>query len=151
MDSMWDWNSKGVKEEWLFRIIKKMEECPQHTFQILSKKPAGYSRFAYPKNVWLGTSICTNDDIYRIHDLKHSDLDNLKFVSIEPIHEKIVHWFTDIDWLIVGAETGNSKGKVIPKREWIAAIIENAKSENIPAFIKDNLRWPEEIREFLEA
>jgi hypothetical protein len=45
IDSMWDWNSSRVEEEWLMKIIDKMKECSQHTFQILSKRPKGYERF----------------------------------------------------------------------------------------------------------
>lgn len=150
LDSMWDWNAKGVKEEWLLAILKKMRECSQHTFQILSKRPKQYSRFSYPANVWLGTSIATNSDLYRIHDLTQAAHKNLKFVSIEPIHERIIFWFSKrfIDWIIVGAETGNKKGKIIPESDWIRRIMDNGKEESIPVFIKDNVRWPEKIGQF---
>ncbi len=148
IDSMWDWNSNGVKEEWLEEIINKMGRCKQHTFQILSKRSDRYSRFSYPQNVWLGTSIATSREIYRVKDLLESGLPNLKFVSIEPIHEEIDYYFMEIDWIIVGAETGNRKGRITPKREWIESVIDNARAENIPIFVKDNLQWEEKIQEF---
>ena len=150
MDSMWDWNSEGVKEEWLLKILDKMKECFQHTYQILSKRPDRYSRFKYPPNVWLGTSVSTTRDCRRVNDLCHLDISNIKFVSIEPIHEKIDFRFSreNIDWIIIGAETGHRKGKIKPEPEWISPLIQNARSEGIPLLIKDNLRWPEQIREF---
>ena len=148
IDSMWDWNAHGVKREWLRAILKKMRECPQHTFQILSKRPALYSRFSYPENVWLGTSIATNADLHRVQDLLDTGLLNLKFVSVEPIHERIDYPFKNIDWIIVGAETGNRKAKITPEKEWISAIIQNARSEDIPVFIKDNVNWSKRIRNF---
>lgn len=149
MDSMWDWNSDGVKKEWLSRIIEKMEKCPQHTFQILSKRPDRYSRFSFPENVWLGTSISTNNDTSRIKDLLKANSGNLKFLSIEPIHERVNFRISrPIEWIIVGAETGNRKGRIIPEREWISEIIKNARLENISIFLKDNLNWPEKIQEF---
>ena len=43
---------------------------------------------------------------------------------------KINFYFSKIDWIIIGAETGNRKEKIIPKKEWIKCILENAKSEN---------------------
>ena len=104
---MWDWNCKDNKEKWLKKIIEKFHECPQHTFQILSKRPKGYARFKFPSNVWLGTSITTNDDVRRIERLISSNKGNVKFVSIEPIHGKIDHGFSGVDWIIIGAETGN--------------------------------------------
>ncbi len=148
IDSMWDWNSIGIEKEWIETIINKFKECPQHTFQILSKRPIRYSRFKYPINVWLGTSISTNADTYRIHNLLNTCLKNLMFVSIEPIHEKINFYFDNVHWIIVGAETGNRKGKIIPKKEWVESIIENAKAENIPIFIKDNVKWHKKIQEY---
>jgi len=155
IDSMWDWNANGVEEAWLKEIIAKMEECKQHIFQILSKRPKKYKRFKYPPNVWLGTSISTSYDCYRIHDLMDTPGDNIKFVSIEPIHEKINFWFSGktglhpcVDWIIVGAETGKRKDRIIPEPEWIQALIDNARMVDVPIFIKDNVGWPEKIQEF---
>ena len=150
VDSLWDFNANGVKDEWLHAIIAKMAECPQHTFMILSKRPKRYGRFQYPENVWLGTSIATSADCYRVNDLRDLKLKNIKFVSIEPTHEHIDFWFSrkDIDWIILGAETGNRKGKIKPEKEWITSIIHNAREEGIPLFIKDNVGWEEKIQEY---
>lgn len=153
IDSMWDWNGAGVKEEWSIRIIEKMKECPQHIFQILSKRPMSYERFEFPSNVWLGTSIATTADCHRLHDLGRLKTHNTKFVSLEPLHEHINFWFSkkDIDWLIVGAETGNRKAKIIPQGEWVTSILENARAEGILIFLKRNLHWPETIQEYPDA
>ena len=154
MDSMWDWNAKGALDEWITPQIAKIWECRQHTFQILSKRPRRYSRFTYPKNVWLGTSICDWKDIHRIHDLCKAVPDNLKFVSIEPIHGPVNFYFgtrrkqDSPEWIIIGAETGNRRNKVIPKKEWIDPIIENCRDVGIPIFLKDSLKWRPAIREF---
>ena len=148
IDSMWDWNVNGIEKDWLIDILNKMKECPQHTFQILSKRPERYSRFEYPNNVWLGTSITTTEDKYRVTDLLNFNSKNVKFISIEPIHERIDFWFSKINWIIVGAETGSRKNKIIPEKKWIESILKNARAENIPVFIKDNVNWHKQIREF---
>ncbi|MBW1696074.1 MAG: DUF5131 family protein [Deltaproteobacteria bacterium] len=103
-----------------------------------------------PKNVWLGTSIATNADLYRIHDLVKAVPENLRFVSIEPIHEDLDFWFgkKGIGWIIIGAETGNRKGKIVSEKLWIQRIIDNGRVESIPVFVKENARWPEDIYEF---
>ena len=44
-----------------------------------------------------------------------------------------------IDWVILGAETGNRKGKIIPKEQWILSIVEQCRQANIPVFMKDSL------------
>lgn len=148
IDSMWDWNADGVKKEWLLAILEKIRECPQHTFQILSKRPVRYSRFDYPDNVWLGTSVTTNKDLHRVGQLLKAAPGHLKFVSVEPIHERISSHFIGLDWIIVGAETGHRKGRIVPEREWIRSIIRNAGEDGIPVFIKHNVGWHKRIREF---
>lgn len=44
-----------------------------------------------------------------------------------------------IDWVIIGAETGNRKGKIIPKKEWIDNIVDECERYGIPVFMKDSL------------
>jgi hypothetical protein len=51
------------------------------------------------------------------------------------------------DWVIVGAETGNRKGKAIPKRRWIEDIAKDCAERNIPLFMKESLAgiWGEPL------
>ena len=44
------------------------------------------------------------------------------------------------DWIIVGAETGNRKGKIAPERAWIENIIEAAAITHAAVFMKDSLK-----------
>lgn len=53
-----------------------------------------------------------------------------------------------IDWVIVGAETGNRKERKIPKEKWVQTIIDQCRAADVPIFLKDNLYWPEKIQEF---
>ncbi len=46
----------------------------------------------------------------------------------------------DFDWLIVGQETGNRKGKHIVNSEELYATIEFARKANIKLFVKNNLK-----------
>ena len=47
--------------------------------------------------------------------------------------------FRGIDWLIIGAETGNRKGKVVPEREWIQSAVDQARVAGIAVFVKGNI------------
>ena len=61
-----------------------------------------------------------------------------------------------VDWVIIGAETGNRKDKVIPNKEWIEKIVLQCKECNVPVFMKNSLKeimgdefkqeWPEELK-----
>ena len=44
------------------------------------------------------------------------------------------------DWVIIGAETGNRKGKVIPEKSWIDDIATECQNYNVPIFMKESLR-----------
>lgn len=92
--------------------------------------------------------IVTARIIVSLGELVHTVRDNIRFVSIEPIHERINHDFRGLDWIIIGAETGHRQGKIVPEKEWISEIIERARARGLPVYIKDNVRWSEEIREF---
>lgn len=69
------------------------------------------------------------------------------FLSVEPILVDITkyHAWESIyrgmyaDWVIVGAETGNRKNKVIPQKEWIDSIVADCADYGIPVFMKDSL------------
>ena len=44
-----------------------------------------------------------------------------------------------IDWVIIGAESGNRSGKVVPRREWIESIVNECRSAGVPVFMKDSI------------
>ena len=44
-----------------------------------------------------------------------------------------------LEWVIIGAETGRQKDKVIPKREWIEDILNECRKADIPVFMKSSL------------
>jgi len=71
---------------------------------------------------------------------KISNPNNIKFISFEPLLNEISPKFiTGIDWVIIGAETGNRKGKVIPRLDWVLEIVRYCEHQKIPVYIKDNL------------
>ena len=81
-----------------------------------------------------------------------------RFVSVEPIltdvmelpgyksgysalQEEIASRYAGcIEWVIIGAETGNRKGKVAPERKWIEKIVDCCDKAGKPVFMKDSLR-----------
>jgi hypothetical protein len=63
------------------------------------------------------------------------------FLSIEPLLGPVT--MSDANgvpgWVIIGAETGNRRGKVFPKNEWIDDIVKFCDAHEIPVFMKDSL------------
>lgn len=157
MDSMSD--IADWKPEWLEIVYKAMAENPQHKYLFLTKRMSRFTQTDYilwnnrrtPKNepeFWVGISITSQKMV------PHDFMDTGDFWSIEPILESIDCQFTKDTipkWVIIGAETGNRKDKVIPKREWIEAIVKECRYWKTPVFMKSSLReiWGEPlIQEF---
>lgn len=65
-----------------------------------------------------------------------------RFVSFEPLLYDIGAHIgsTGAQWHIIGAETGNRKGKVATQREWVEHIVEYSDKNGIPVFMKESLR-----------
>lgn len=65
-----------------------------------------------------------------------------RFVSFEPLLYDIGAHIgsTGAQWHIIGAETGNRKGKVAAQREWVEHIVDYSDKNRIPVFMKESLR-----------
>jgi protein gp37 len=130
-------------------IIRK---CPHHTFQILTKRPERIMEHLPEDwgdgwdNVWLGTSVGSQKAVSRIDALEKVK-GKIKFISFEPLHERITERFVaDVDWIIIGGESGNETGKYRYRPcelEWIEYIVksyqfydDNISSRSVSIFIK---------------
>ena len=149
------------EKRWMEVVLGKILCYPKHIFQFLTKYPEVYMKYDFPKNCWLGVTIThlpKYEDANRWDFnsfIRNEKINNLKFVSFEPLLEDI-HPYTylnfdrEIGWVIFGAETGNRRGKIIPKREWIKDIVNYCRYKDIPVYLKDSLKdiYPVEIKEF---
>lgn len=129
------------EDQWLLRVLMRIMDHPEHTFLMLTKDPEAYGRFdavAGP-NLWFGvTATNANDAAKATGHLAFMMRTRKLFLSIEPLHGQIIplslkSWW--IDWVIVGAETGNRKDRVVPERDWMDAFLDLDK----PVFMKDSL------------
>lgn len=168
MDSMSD--VADWKIAWMQEIFKAAYRNPQHTYLFLTKRPEKYNgiinfletgNISYddePPAIWLGASVTKGIDLYPAWDSAAT------WINIEPILEEIdteeifmsenpvtAQQYGRWGWVVIGAETGNRKGKITPNREWIAAIVNECRNWRTPVFMKNSLRsiWDEPlIQEF---
>lgn len=139
--SMADVFGEWVPEEIILEIFEICKQYPKHNYLFLTKNPQRYMELAAKgllpeaENMWYGTSVPTPSTNYFFSD-KHNI-----FISVEPMLEEFDIGTIDenVNWVIVGAETGQRKGKVIPKKEWIDAVISECDKKEIPVFMKDSL------------
>lgn len=150
-----------VPDEWIDKVFQTVNKCPQHIFQFLTKNPIRYweyrnpdldlyeDHFDYPTNAWLGMTIDTQKSAENLPTLTHSLPCKTVFISFEPLLEEITCSLKDIDWIIIGANSNPGASK--PKKEWVEKLIKEARKNNTAIWIKENLNWPEKIKEWPKA
>ena len=144
VNSMSDMFHDKVEEEWLDQIFEVMEQTPQHTYQVLTKRPRNMllyigSKYLNPlKNVWLGATLENQkavdsraEYISSLHDSTWTT-----FYSCEPLLEEIIldlHNFP-VSWVIVGGESGGGAREC--QLSWIESVVSQCQSADVPVFVK---------------
>ena len=88
----------------------------------------------WPQNIWAGVSVENNDYTNRIDHLRTTGA-KIKFLSIEPLLGLIPELdLTDIDWVIVGGESGPKARKM--EEDWVRVIRDTCILQQVPFFFK---------------
>lgn len=154
--SMADLFGCWVPDEWIEAVFDACKKAPQHNYLFLTKNPGRYielekdRRLPWADNFWFGSSVTKLSDRYTWFTEKKFHW----FLSVEPILEDLGPMDADApkpEWVIVGAETGRRKDKVVPERAWIESLLAECRKYGIPIFMKSSLGeiWGEPlIQEF---
>lgn len=110
VNSMSDLFHEDVPIEFIQEVFAVMRDCPQHTFQILTKRADRLKDVSgdliWTPNIWMGVSVESAVYVDRIDDLRASDA-RIKFLSLEPLIDDVGSLnLSDIDWAIAGGESG---------------------------------------------
>lgn len=144
--SMADLFHKQVPFKYVDKVMQVIEECPHHTFQILTKRTERMAVYFdkyrdTPRNAWLGTTVEHKDYKDRIRTLAEIRNDPriapiaVKFLSCEPLLSDLgILDLTGIDWVIVGGETGPRARPM--KKEWVLNIKRQCEEQGVPFFFK---------------
>ncbi|MBR0987800.1 DUF5131 family protein [Bradyrhizobium liaoningense] len=124
VNSMSDLFHTNVPDSFVHEVWTTMQATPQHTYQILTKRPDRMAAItqALPtlKNVWLGTSVESADYFDRIDDLRRVRA-VVRFISFEPLLGSVATAdLSGIHWAIVGGESGPRARPMDPK--WVDEI-----------------------------
>ncbi len=138
VNSMSDMFHEKVPFEFIKRIFHTMERCPQHIFQILTKRSNRLRQLAneltWPTNVWMGVSVEDSRVLYRIKDLQKVPA-HIRFLSCEPLIGEINGLpLEGIKWVIVGGESGPKARPM--KKEWVLSILQQCREADVPFFFK---------------
>ena len=138
VNSMSDLFHEAVPFEYIQRIFTVMRETPQHTYQILTKRPNRLlyleSQIEWPNNVWMGVSVEDERVDHRIESLRETNA-KTKFLSLEPLIGPLPNLDLDrIDWVIIGGESGSHAR--IMDASWAEDLVDRCRSAAVPVFVK---------------
>ena len=157
--SMSDLFHENVPESFIREVWGILQDCPQHKFQVLTKRPERMKEFVtkfrdeFPyrilPNVWLGVSV---EDQKRADERIPFLLETpaaIRFLSVEPLLGPIDfqdgptdpmstmgRWseLEQINWVIVGGESGPNAR--LMKSDWARDIRDQCNEALVPFFMK---------------
>jgi len=138
VNSMSDLFHDDIPEPFIKRIFTTMRDCPQHTFQVLTKRSKRLLKLGscldWPSNVWMGVSVESADVMYRVTDLAQVPA-KVRFLSCEPLIEPLEQIpLSGIHWVIVGGESG--PGSRLMQPLWAESIQMQCRDAAVPFFFK---------------
>lgn len=138
VNSMSDLFHQDVPLSFIKSVFNVMNRCPQHTFQVLTKRPQRTAELApfldWTDNIWMGTSVEDAHVTHRIHSLKKVPA-KVRFLSVEPLLGPIPRLAVkNIHWVIVGGESGPRARPM--NKEWVTQIKQRCDRYKVPFFFK---------------
>jgi protein gp37 len=119
VNSMSDLFHPEIPAAFIRKVFQVMNENPQHTFQVLTKRADRlhqlHQELNWTTNIWMGVSVEDHRVIDRINFLRETNA-KVKFLSCEPLIGPLMNMnLENMDWVIVGGESGR---KARPIKEW---------------------------------
>jgi protein gp37 len=138
VNSMSDLFHPEVPLEFIQKVFGIMNNTPQHTYQVLTKRSERLKELHHllnwTDNIWMGVSIEDERVKFRIDDLRNTNA-KIKFLSCEPLIGPLEKMnLKNIDWAIVGGESGR---KARPMHEgWVWDIKQQCQEQEVAFFFK---------------
>jgi protein gp37 len=138
VNSMSDLFHKDIPLSFIQKVFKVMNETPQHTYQVLTKRGDILLKYnkelVWSPNIWMGVSVENEKVVDRIDYLRSTDA-HIKFLSLEPLIGPLPNLnLKNIHWAIVGGESGHKARPM--KYEWVWDIRQQCKDADVLFFFK---------------
>lgn len=146
-DLFWD----QVSDEYRHKVIDIIEQCPQHEFQVLTKRADIMLEFSkkrkLPPNFWAGVSIENEKAKWRLEALRQIDVE-IRWISAEPLLGPLfltAEELAGLHWIITGGESGAHlwKGHIAEERALVRYNTTAKKWEARP----EREQWVRDIKE----
>ena len=141
--SMADLFHEVVPFSFIDKVMDTIRQTGHHRYQILTKRADRMAEYFYnydaPDNVWLGVTVEATAEKSRIDSLRGLQA-SIRFLSCEPLVEDLgTIDLTDIDWVIVGGESGVQARPMKP--EWVRSVLRQADEQGAAFFFKQWGTW----------
>ena len=144
VNSMSDLFHQDIPESFVVAVFEVMLKADWHVYQVLTKRPSRAARFwrrhqgrfgleQIPAHIWMGTSVEDEDVAYRVRHIKLVPAE-IRFLSCEPLLGPLRLDLDQIDWVIVGGESG--PGHRPMTLDWPRDIREQCLIAGVPLFFK---------------
>jgi protein gp37 len=138
VNSMSDLFHKNCPLDFVQKVFKVMNDTPQHTYQVLTKRGDVLEAYApflnFTPNIWMGVSVEDSRVTNRIDHLRNVNAET-RFLSLEPLLGPLPELnLTNIHWVIVGGESGFKARPM--EAAWVEDIRLQCEAANVPFFFK---------------
>lgn len=138
VNSMSDLFHPDVPLDFLRSVFAVMNACPQHQFQVLTKRPERLTDVAdqltWTSNIWMGVTVENQKHAFRSEMLSTVPA-AVRFLSVEPLIGAIDTLpLEGIHWVIVGGESGPKARPM--KEEWAMSVYRQCQATEVAFFFK---------------
>ena len=128
------------EKEWLDKSFDLLKQNPRTVGIYLTKAPNKMNLDNVPDNAWMGVTVTCKNDLWRIKSLKENIKCKNYHITFEPLFEDLGDIdLSDIRWIVIGTETGNCKGKIDTKKQWVNNLVKVARRYGCKIFYKEEL------------
>ena len=144
VNSMSDLFHEAVPFSYIDRVFSVIQQTPQHTYQILTKRAKRMAEYFItrdvPRNAWMGVSVEDKEyGVPRIDFLRQVNAQT-RFLSIEPLLEDVgLIDLSGIHWVIVGGESGCNARPM--QQTWVENVKLQCEQESVAFFFKQWGGW----------
>ena len=142
---------ESVPIRYILEVFDVMKACPQHIFQVLTKRPeralwrlglAEFYRERWPENVWFGVSVENQEWADKRLPLLAQIPAKVRWISCEPLlgpidlsrYKCCKGSRRQISWCVIGGESGPNHRPM--EVQWLEDIVRQCQEAGVPVWVK---------------
>lgn len=128
------------QDEWIQKVFEMSALTPRNTYLFLTKRPEMLKISTDLNNLWFGVTVTCAAERGRIESLIKNVKARHYHATFEPLSDRVGEVdLSRMEWVVIGTETGNCKGKTPTKSSWAHALKDRAVAAGVPVFMKEDL------------